>query len=53
MIVLGVVQGLEHWEEVFAVLEGETFSLFKDRAAAVEVRETDKTSNPMNTHSDL
>ncbi|KAM7403778.1 hypothetical protein PAMA_004285 [Pampus argenteus] len=29
-------KGLEHWEEVFAVLEGETLSLFKDRAAAAE-----------------
>ncbi|XP_067336707.1 spectrin beta chain, non-erythrocytic 5 isoform X2 [Channa argus] len=29
-------KGLEHWEEVFAVLEGETFSLYKDRAAAAE-----------------
>uniref|UniRef100_UPI0037E8FE98 spectrin beta chain, non-erythrocytic 5 n=1 Tax=Semicossyphus pulcher TaxID=241346 RepID=UPI0037E8FE98 len=29
-------KGLEHWEEVFAVLEGETFSLFKDRGAAAE-----------------
>ncbi|XP_054470225.1 LOW QUALITY PROTEIN: spectrin beta chain, non-erythrocytic 5 [Anoplopoma fimbria] len=29
-------KGLEHWEEVFAVLEGETFSLFNDRAAAAE-----------------
>uniref|UniRef100_A0A4W6DIZ9 Spectrin beta, non-erythrocytic 5 n=1 Tax=Lates calcarifer TaxID=8187 RepID=A0A4W6DIZ9_LATCA len=28
--------GLEHWEEVFAVLEGETLSLFKDRAASAE-----------------
>ncbi|XP_028993920.1 spectrin beta chain, non-erythrocytic 1 isoform X2 [Betta splendens] len=27
---------LEHWEEVFAVLEGDTLSLFKDRAAAAE-----------------
>lgn len=29
-------KGLEHWEEVFAVLEGETLSLFTDRAAAAE-----------------
>ncbi|XP_029317025.1 LOW QUALITY PROTEIN: spectrin beta chain, non-erythrocytic 5 [Cottoperca gobio] len=29
-------KGLEHWEEVFAVLEGETLSLFKDRAAVAE-----------------
>lgn len=29
-------KGLEHWEEVFAVLEGETLSLFKDRAAAAQ-----------------
>ncbi|XP_026156546.1 spectrin beta chain, non-erythrocytic 5 isoform X2 [Mastacembelus armatus] len=29
-------KGLEHWEEVFAVLQGETLSLFKDRAAAAE-----------------
>ncbi|XP_041668259.1 spectrin beta chain, non-erythrocytic 5 [Cheilinus undulatus] len=29
-------KGLDHWEEVFAVLEGDTFSLFKDRAAAEE-----------------
>ncbi|KAM6918067.1 spectrin beta chain, non-erythrocytic 5 [Lycodopsis pacificus] len=27
-------KGLDHWEEVFAVLEGETLSLFTDRAAA-------------------
>ncbi|KAL6106061.1 sptbn5 [Pungitius sinensis] len=27
-------KGVEHWEEVFAVLEGETFALFKDRASA-------------------
>ncbi|XP_035529504.1 spectrin beta chain, non-erythrocytic 5 [Morone saxatilis] len=26
----------EHWEEVFAVLEGETLSLFTDRAAAAQ-----------------
>lgn len=32
-----LLQGLEHWEEVFAVLEGETLSLFKDRAAAAKV----------------
>lgn len=32
------LQGLEHWEEVFAVLEGEMLSLFADRAAAAEVR---------------
>ncbi|XP_054861726.1 spectrin beta chain, non-erythrocytic 5 isoform X3 [Amphiprion ocellaris] len=29
-------KGLEHWEEVFAVLEGQTLSLFKDQAAAAE-----------------
>ncbi|CAK6979040.1 spectrin beta chain%2C non-erythrocytic 5 [Scomber scombrus] len=29
-------KGSEHWEEVFAVLEGETLSLCKDRAAAAE-----------------
>ncbi|XP_035850836.1 spectrin beta chain, non-erythrocytic 5 [Sander lucioperca] len=29
-------KGLEHWDEVFAILEGETLSLFKDRAAAME-----------------
>ncbi|KAM9341571.1 spectrin beta chain, non-erythrocytic 5 [Symphorus nematophorus] len=27
-------KGLDNWEEVFAVLEGETFSLFTDKAAA-------------------
>ncbi|KAM8913952.1 spectrin beta chain, non-erythrocytic 5 isoform 3-T3 [Spinachia spinachia] len=31
-----VGKGVEHWEEVFAVLEGETFGLFKDRASADE-----------------
>ncbi|XP_020497621.2 spectrin beta chain, non-erythrocytic 5 [Labrus bergylta] len=30
-------KGLEHWEEVFAVLEGEMFSLFKDREAVAEM----------------
>ncbi|XP_056282319.1 methyl-CpG-binding protein 2-like [Pseudoliparis swirei] len=29
-------KGLEHWEEVFAVLQGETLSLFRDREAAKE-----------------
>ncbi|XP_030614955.1 spectrin beta chain, non-erythrocytic 5 [Archocentrus centrarchus] len=29
-------KGLEHWEEVFAVLQGETLSLFKDTAAAAQ-----------------
>ncbi|XP_056249803.1 spectrin beta chain, non-erythrocytic 5 [Seriola aureovittata] len=29
-------KGLEHWEEVFAVLQGETLGLFKDRAAAAQ-----------------
>ncbi|KAI4796002.1 hypothetical protein KUCAC02_029507, partial [Chaenocephalus aceratus] len=29
-------KGLDHWEEVFAVLEEETLSLFNDRAAAAE-----------------
>ncbi|XP_040917192.1 spectrin beta chain, non-erythrocytic 2 [Toxotes jaculatrix] len=29
-------KGVEHWDEVFAVLQGETLSLFKDRAAAAE-----------------
>ncbi|XP_077945298.1 spectrin beta chain, non-erythrocytic 5 isoform X2 [Gasterosteus aculeatus] len=29
-------KGMEHWEEVFAVLDGETFGLFKDRASADE-----------------
>ncbi|XP_070699072.1 spectrin beta chain, non-erythrocytic 5 [Pempheris klunzingeri] len=29
-------KGLERWEEVFAVLEGETLSLFKDTAAAAQ-----------------
>lgn len=29
-------KGLEHWEEVFAVLQGQTLSLFKDQAAAAE-----------------
>ncbi|XP_008275361.1 spectrin beta chain, non-erythrocytic 5 [Stegastes partitus] len=29
-------KGLEHWEEVWAVLEGQTLSLFKDTAAAAE-----------------
>lgn len=32
------LQGQEHWEEVFAVLEGDVLSLFKDRAAAAQVR---------------
>ncbi|CAJ1074861.1 spectrin beta chain%2C non-erythrocytic 5 [Xyrichtys novacula] len=32
----GGTKGLDHWEEVFAVLQGETFSLFKDRAAAAQ-----------------
>lgn len=31
------LQGQEHWEEVFAVLEGGVLSLFKDRAAAAQV----------------
>lgn len=31
------LQGQEHWEEVFAVLEGGVLSLFKDRAAAQQV----------------
>ncbi|KAI4798393.1 hypothetical protein KUCAC02_022079, partial [Chaenocephalus aceratus] len=30
-------KGLDHWEEVFAVLEEETLSLFNDRAAAAEM----------------
>lgn len=34
-----LLQSLEHWEEVFAVLEGETLSLFTDREAAAEVRQ--------------
>ncbi|XP_067469592.1 spectrin beta chain, non-erythrocytic 5 isoform X2 [Thunnus thynnus] len=29
-------KGLEHWDDVFAVLEGDTLTLFKDRAAAAE-----------------
>lgn len=29
-------KGLDHWEEVFGVLEEETFSLFKDQAAVAE-----------------
>lgn len=29
-------KGLDHWEEVFAVLAGETLSLFKDRRAAAQ-----------------
>nr|XP_046269773.1 spectrin beta chain, non-erythrocytic 5 [Scatophagus argus] len=29
-------KGVEHWEEVFAVLEGETLGLFTDRAAAAQ-----------------
>ncbi|XP_030248101.1 spectrin beta chain, non-erythrocytic 5 [Sparus aurata] len=29
-------KGLDHWEEVFAVLAGETLSLFKDRGAAAQ-----------------
>ncbi|XP_028251320.1 spectrin beta chain, non-erythrocytic 5 [Parambassis ranga] len=29
-------KGLEHWEEVFAVLEGETLSLFNDTTAAAK-----------------
>lgn len=36
-----LLQGLDHWEEVFASLEGETLSLFNDRAAAAEVPDTD------------
>lgn len=32
-----LLQGLDHWEEVFAVLAGETLSLFKDRGAAAQV----------------
>ncbi|XP_063765532.1 spectrin beta chain, non-erythrocytic 1-like [Eleginops maclovinus] len=32
----GGIKGLDHWEEVLAVLEGETLSLFQDRAAAAE-----------------
>lgn len=32
----GENKGVEHWEEVFAVLEGETLSLFQDRAAAAQ-----------------
>lgn len=31
------LQGQEHWEEVFAVLEGGVLSLFKDQAAAEQV----------------
>ncbi|XP_027134554.1 spectrin beta chain, non-erythrocytic 5 [Larimichthys crocea] len=32
----GRSKGVEHWEEVFAVLEGETLALFEDRAAAAQ-----------------
>lgn len=32
-----LLQGLELWEEVFAVLEGGTLTLFRDRAAAAQV----------------
>ncbi|XP_076605262.1 spectrin beta chain, non-erythrocytic 5 [Chaetodon auriga] len=32
----GENKDLEHWEEVFAVLEGERLSLFKDQAAAAQ-----------------
>lgn len=32
-----LLQGLELWEEVFAVLEGGTLTLFRDRAAATQV----------------
>ncbi|XP_047467733.1 spectrin beta chain, non-erythrocytic 5 [Mugil cephalus] len=32
----GGSKGLEHWEEVFAVLQGATLSLFKDTTAAAE-----------------
>lgn len=31
------LQGQEHWEEVFAVLEGDVLSLYKDRSAAAQV----------------
>lgn len=31
------MQGQEHWEEVFAVLEGGVLSLFNDPAAAAQV----------------
>ncbi|KAG7510030.1 spectrin beta chain, non-erythrocytic 5 [Solea senegalensis] len=30
------VKGFDHWEELFAVLEGETLSLYKDPAAAAQ-----------------
>lgn len=33
----GLLQSLEHWEEVYAVLEGETLSLFQDQGAAAQV----------------
>lgn len=32
-----LLQSLEHWEEVYAVLERETLSLFQDRGAAAQV----------------
>ncbi|KAM9354795.1 spectrin beta chain, non-erythrocytic 5 [Pholidichthys leucotaenia] len=32
----GEHKGLDHWEEVFAVLDGQTLSLFTDEAAAAE-----------------
>ncbi|CAN9501902.1 unnamed protein product [Ophioblennius macclurei] len=34
----GGVKGSEHWEEVFAVLEGETLSLYDDTTAAAQRR---------------
>lgn len=37
-----LLQGLEHWEEVFAVLQGDTLSLFKDTAAAAQVENIKK-----------
>lgn len=32
-----LLQSLEHWEEVYAVLEGETLSLFQDQEAVAQV----------------
>lgn len=32
-----LLQSLEHWEEVYAVLEAETLSLFQDQEAAAQV----------------
>lgn len=34
---VGLDQGLDHWETVYALLEEETLNLFKDQDAASEV----------------